>query len=190
MQISYFVSRGPASCLRVRRAVAAASSSLGVRMYRRYAALFHRPRVIISESSSPAWTAAVAAPIRKLWPAKWSGGRPKSSMARLVRSTNFDFVSGAPSGNTKKGPAAPPLLAINAETAATGHSSSPVLPITTSTPLPNWSDFERRRRTLSTLAWLGRRLPRPPMTGASSRRTPIRMELLFRPNERIQRSRV
>ena len=45
-------------------AVVAANCSLGVRIYRRYAALLHLPRVMISESSSPACAAAVAAPIR------------------------------------------------------------------------------------------------------------------------------
>ena len=57
----------------------------------------------------------------------------------------------APSRNTKKGPATPLLFTINVETTATGHSSSPVLPITTSTPLRNWSNFECQRQTLSTL---------------------------------------
>ena len=42
----------------------------------------------------------------------------------LVIYTNFDFVSGVLSGDTKIGPAARPLLAINSEKAATGHEES------------------------------------------------------------------
>lgn len=45
---------------------------LGVRRYTRKAALFHLPSNRITESSSPALTTTVAAPIRKLCPAKYS----------------------------------------------------------------------------------------------------------------------
>lgn len=44
--------------------------SLGVRMYDRNVALFHRPSARITESSIPAFAVAVAAPILKLCPAK------------------------------------------------------------------------------------------------------------------------
>ena len=37
-------------------------------MYRRYDELFHHPSAWMVESSKPADTAAVAVPIRKLWP--------------------------------------------------------------------------------------------------------------------------
>lgn len=43
-----------------------ANWSLGVLMYVRKAALLHLPKSCITESSTPAWAAAVAAPIRKL----------------------------------------------------------------------------------------------------------------------------
>jgi len=46
-----------------------ATLSLGVRMYKRNAELFHLPRALMVESSRPPCAAAVAASIRKLCPA-------------------------------------------------------------------------------------------------------------------------
>lgn len=46
-----------------------ASCSRGVRMYCRKAALCHRLRAWMVESSTPAKAADVAAPMQKLWPA-------------------------------------------------------------------------------------------------------------------------
>lgn len=40
-------------------------------IYIRKAILFHRPRVQIVESSRPAFAAVVAAPLQKLWSAKY-----------------------------------------------------------------------------------------------------------------------
>ena len=48
-----------------------AKCSLGVSMYERKATMFHLPNICIAESSIPAFAAAVAAPIRKLCPAKF-----------------------------------------------------------------------------------------------------------------------
>ena len=45
-----------------------ANCSFGVRMYVRKAELVHCPNNWMVESSIPAFAAAVAAPIRKLWP--------------------------------------------------------------------------------------------------------------------------
>ena len=111
-------------------------------MYVRNAELFQRPRTLIVESSIPARAAAVAAPIRKLWPAKCWYGRPPACSASRTWWVNFAFVRGSPFANLKNGPASVPRIAIYAVTPATGHSVQPVLPTNTSTPLPNWSVFE------------------------------------------------
>ena len=42
--------------------------STGGRKYRTKAEDFHLPNCIMVESGMPAWTAVVAAPMRKLWP--------------------------------------------------------------------------------------------------------------------------
>ena len=82
----------------------AANRSGGVSMYRKKAALCHRPRSWIAESSTPAKAADVAAPIRKLCPAYWSAGNP--SVIRIFRSsdTKVAFDIGFPSDPLKKGP--------------------------------------------------------------------------------------
>ena len=49
-----------------------ASCSLGIQIYARNAALFHRPIIRIVESSIPAFAAVVATPFLKLWPANCS----------------------------------------------------------------------------------------------------------------------
>ena len=54
----------------------AAKRSLGVWMYWRNAALCQQPSIWIAESSIPTAAAEVAAPIWKLWPAKWCCGKP------------------------------------------------------------------------------------------------------------------
>ncbi len=66
---SYIQSVDLAYQIAAMQAVSGASCSLGIRIYSRNAALDHRPKAWMTESSSPAWAAAVAAPILKLWPA-------------------------------------------------------------------------------------------------------------------------
>ena len=111
-------------------------------MYVRKAALFHRPRIRIVESSIPALAAAVAAPIRKLCPAKLLYGRPTAIRASLTLATNLGFVKGDWLANLKNVPLLEPRTTTYAVTASTGQSVSPVRPIYTSTPFPNWSVFD------------------------------------------------
>ena len=92
----------------VRHLAREASCSRGVRMYNRNALLFHLPRVRIVESSSPALAAAVAAPMRKLWPAKWLYGSPASQSIALICSVNLALVRGVLSANWKNGPSPVP----------------------------------------------------------------------------------
>ena len=85
-----------------------ASCSRGVQMYKRNALLFHLPRVCIVDSSSPALAAAVAAPMWKLWPAKWLYGSPASWSIALICSVNLALVRGVLSVNWKNGPSPVP----------------------------------------------------------------------------------
>ena len=119
-----------------RRVVAAASSVLGVRMYRRKdrGTIPSPYSIMVHESSRPACAAAVAAPIRKLCPANCSSGRPRSWRACLVICKHFALVKAVPSQKMKKGPGEVPLALINAATAATGQRRPPVLPMITSVP--------------------------------------------------------
>ena len=112
-------------------------------MYTRNAELLHLPSICIVESSIPAFAAAVAAPIRKLWPAKLMYGSPTASSALRISCVNFGFVKGWPFWNLKKGPSWGPLIAMYAVVAAIGHRGHPVLPTYTSTPLPSWSVLDR-----------------------------------------------
>ena len=84
----------------------------------------------------------------KAVPANCSCGRPSSRRASLTMLTNRVLVSGVPSGNKKNGPGDDSLCTMNAHTAVTGHSVSPVHPTTMSIPSPNWSVMDRRRCTL------------------------------------------
>ena len=106
-------------------------------MYAKNAELFHRPRVRIVESSIPALAAVVAAPIRKLCPAKLLYGRSAASKAVLTCCVNFALHNGFPPLNLKNGPGVAPRIAIYASMAVTGHNLQPVLPTNTSTPFPN-----------------------------------------------------
>ena len=61
-----------------------ASSSCDVQTYPRYAELFRCPSCRILESSTPALAAVVTAPMRKLWPANLSQGKPTAASASLT----------------------------------------------------------------------------------------------------------
>ena len=61
--------------------------------------------------------------------------------ANLTSSTNFDFNKD-PSAQRKSAPGLEPLLTKYGTKAETGQMSSPVLSITTVTPLPPWSVSE------------------------------------------------
>ncbi len=89
-----------------------AKRSRGVLIYSRKAELFQRPIILMVESSIPALAAAVAAPILKLWPAKFSYGRPTACSAALISWVKLAFVSGLLSLNLKNGPAWSPLMAM------------------------------------------------------------------------------
>ena len=110
MNIVHVLSWKNYDCANVRENCA--SCCRGVWMYVRNAALFHRPSARMVESSRPAFAAAVAAPMRKLWPAKCWYGRPTAIRASLTDDTKYDFVSGIPFSLTKNGPADAPLLAM------------------------------------------------------------------------------
>ena len=136
------------------RADSGESCSRGIRIYNKNAALDQRPRAWITESSNPAWAAAVAAPIRKLWPANWLAG--KAIVVRALRTSriNTDFVSGFPWESLKNGPGASPREERYARTAVTGQTGLPVFPTKTSTPEPNWSHLDcfRKKRMTEGLA--------------------------------------
>ena len=112
-------------------------------MYVRNAALFHRPSARMVESSRPAFAAAVATPMRKLWPAKCWYGRPTAIRASLTDDMEYDFVSGVPFSLMKNGPADAPLFAMYVRVEATGQRRSLARPTKTSTPLPSWSHLDR-----------------------------------------------
>lgn len=80
------------------------------------------------ESSKLALAAAVAAPIRKLWPAYSLSAYPIADRTFLMAATNSGLVNGVLSVLTKNGPAAPPLLAMYAITAVTGQRGQLVRP--------------------------------------------------------------
>ena len=103
----------------------------------RKAELFHLPRAFIVESSKPTFAAVVAAPMRKLWPAKCRYGRPTAVRASLTLATKYDFVSGSPSARIKKGPTADPLCIMYVTHAVTGQRVSCVRPTKTSIPWPS-----------------------------------------------------
>ena len=103
-------------------------------MYNLYAALFQRPRVWMSESSSPLWAAVVAAPIRKLCPLYLECCTPTSRNAACRRETNIDLVSGSPLVAIKRGPWPELRTLMYSISALTGHTSDPVDPRKTSTP--------------------------------------------------------
>ena len=112
-------------------AAAAARDCPGVRMYWWYAAERHCPSVWIDESSIPTSAAAVAAPMRKLWPvtaASAAGSIPDDIRASRTATTNRRLVSGKPSWNRNRGPWACPRKAIYANTADTGQISWCVRP--------------------------------------------------------------
>ena len=83
-------------CCGIRALEKEANCSLGVRMYTRQVDL---PRVLITEPSIPTLhvAAAVAAPMRKLCPAKFCSGKPVALIASLTLLVIEDFVSGRPS---------------------------------------------------------------------------------------------
>ena len=74
------------------RALDAAKAWAGVRIYLRKAEECQRPRVCMSESSSPAAAAAVAAPIRKLCPRRPDVSTPDAPKAsrRCCMSLSLD----------------------------------------------------------------------------------------------------
>ena len=80
------------------------------------------------ESSNPALAAAVAALIRKLWPAYFLSAYPIAARTFLTAATNTGLYNGDPSVFTKNGPAAPPLLVMYATTAVTGQRGQSVWP--------------------------------------------------------------
>ena len=98
------------------------------------------------ESSNPAM-AAVAAPIRKLCPAYWDWSSPRSCRIRLTRPTNQALTTTSLLGCRKKALLREPLTSRYLTIAATGQSSSPVRPTTTSVPAPNWSHLDLLRWT-------------------------------------------
>ena len=61
--------------------------------YAKKAELFHRPSVLIMESSTPVFAVAVAAPIRKLWPVKFCCSRPMACRAWRTNSVNLDLYT-------------------------------------------------------------------------------------------------
>ena len=81
----------------------AAMTSTGVRMYLVNAAERQRPKVWILESSMPARAAAVAAPIRKLWPVIPEILTPYWDRAWLTLLISRCLESGRPSRNTQRG---------------------------------------------------------------------------------------
>ena len=72
-------------------------------MYSKNAELLHLPIVLITKSSIPTLAAAVAAPMRKLCPAKFCSGKPTAFRPSLIFVVNIDFVRGHSSSNKKKG---------------------------------------------------------------------------------------
>ena len=96
------------------------------------------------ESSTPAMAADVAAPIRKLWPAYWEaqhGQYPTDFhnelliRERAIRGFQEEWAL---------------LVSLSRYVAQNcGHRSQPVLLRTTSTPWPNWSVLDWRRRNRS-----------------------------------------
>ena len=161
----------------------AASCSFGIWMYCRKAELCHLPRVWIVESSMPARAAEVAAPMRKLCPAYSSCGRPREERTARTCCTNHDFVTGDPCVVMKKGPARSWRSYMYDTTAVTGQMGVSVRPTITSTPLPNWSHFDRFKWTftiegyvlLSTATSPHERCPaRSYWSGASTRSSPSR----------------
>ena len=63
-------------------------------MYRVYAELSHRPIVLMSESGTPFLAAAVAAPIRKLWPLYVEASTPCNRNAAHTYETNRSRING------------------------------------------------------------------------------------------------
>ena len=124
--------------------VTAASLSRGTLTYRRYAALSHLPSVLISESSTPAIAAVVAAPILKLWPAYFPASIPALPSAALKHRTSFSLDKGAHEAKVKNGPFSLPCTAMYAATALTGHRS---LPRYTKTPRLKGSVFDAFMQT-------------------------------------------
>ncbi len=122
------------------RAIAAKCSG-GVLMYCRKAALCHLPSVLIMESSIPFFAAVVAAPIRKLWPAYWSWGRPSPLRIARIWVVNHGLVMVFPFLSRNNGPGAERRLAKYWVSAITGHTFLRVQPKKMWAPLPHWSHF-------------------------------------------------
>ena len=118
-------------------------------MYCRKAALCHRHRAWMVESSTPARAADVAAPIRKLCPVYSFWEKLREERMSRTCFTSQALVTGACLASIKNGPGRYWLDAMNATTAATGQTAVSVRPTITSTPFPNWSHLERFRWTLT-----------------------------------------
>ena len=70
-------------------------------------------------------------------------------MISLIWATNHAFVAGARHSVTKNAPGLSWRRQMYARMAATGQIGVSVRPTMTSTPLPSWSHFERRRWILT-----------------------------------------
>ena len=107
--------------------------------YRWNALLFHLPNSLIWESGMLSWAAVVAASDRKLWSEKPDATPPIWVMIDRRLDTNRGLVNGAPNANKNRGPGAFPIRTSHCSMAATGQSSSLVLPSRMSVPLQNGS---------------------------------------------------
>ena len=124
-------------------------AALDIRIYCRKAEICHLSRVWIVESSMSARAAEVAALMRKLCPAYSSYGRPREERTACTCCTNHYFVTGDPCAVMKKGPSRFCRSSMYDTTAVTGQMGVSVRPTITSTPLPNWSHFDRFKWTFT-----------------------------------------
>ncbi len=97
-------------------------------MYSVKAEDFHRPKVLINESFSPALAAAVAAPILKLWPLKAESSTPMEPRTSCRCRTSLGRESGVPSLCMNRGPGRHGRQARYASNADTGQRLAPVAP--------------------------------------------------------------
>ena len=123
----------------------------GVRTYRRYAEDSHLPSIFITWSGTPA-AAAVAAPIRKLWPLYLEASTPSARSTALTSFTNRSRVRIEPSWKRNRGPGNDAGRTVRKDRiAAAGQIAWPVRPRNRSTPCPKGSVFDCRRRTRTKL---------------------------------------
>ena len=83
----------------------------------------------------PCLAAAVAVPMRKLWPLKGEASIPASVSTSRTRVTSVERDSGEPSKNINSGPGLEPRMARKLIIAVTGQMSESVLPRKIETPL-------------------------------------------------------